>query len=244
MIPRGFMVRLFGFCTAITLLTSSPALSQSCTNPTGDAGDIFYNNNYDVFQGCSAAMGWLAFHEPQCADGSGCVTDPCTGTSTLPTIGETCTDGSYFIGDIGAGPVYATNESFESQEAWNDGNTNYSTTGATSLTDGAGNTATLVTADSDDVTAGVQPHDAAIYCDGLSAHGHSDWYLPAQDELDLFWNDGDPVANVNTSGSLTAGRYWSSSEANSTSARSQRFSGGSQRYSNKGFGLAVRCVRR
>ncbi len=32
---------------------------------------------------------------------------------------------------------------------------------------------------------GVQLHQAAAYCDGLSAHGQSDWNLPALGELDV-----------------------------------------------------------
>ena len=47
------------------------------------------------------------------------------------------------------------------------------------------------------------PHLAAQYCADLTADGHSDWYLPAKDELNLFWNGGTPVAAI-------SGTYWSS----------------------------------
>ncbi|MET4129341.1 hypothetical protein, partial [Roseovarius sp. MBR-6] len=109
--------------------------------------------------------------------------DPC---SLDPAPGEACSDGTYFLGDIGAGPVYATDATFQGNETWNDGNTNYSTTGATSVTDGEANTAILVTEDSDDVTAGVQPHEAAIYCDNLSVTSRKVvWLLPEQLRLEF-----------------------------------------------------------
>ena len=241
MIFHRLTYALFGLGLAVFLFGAQPASAQDCTNPSGNIGDIIYNNNYDVIQGCTSEVNWMAFHEPQCPDGDAC--EPCNPANS-PSPGTSCNDGTYFIGDIGAGPVYATNETFESLETWNDGNTNYSTTGATSTTDGEGNTATLVTADSDDGVAGTQAHDAAIYCDDLSAHGHGDWYLPAEDELDLFWNGGSPVANVDESGSFPDATYWSSTEASHDRARRQEFDSGSKNSGTKNGGLAVRCVRR
>lgn len=167
--------------------------------------------------------------------------DPC---SLDPAPGETCSDGTYFLGDIGEGPIYAVNEAHEVKRTWNDGNTDQTTTGATSMTDGAANTEILVTADSDGVVAGVQPHEAAIYCNDLTAHGYSDWYLPAADELNLFWNNGTPIANVNESGSTSDGWYWSSTEETRTHARRQNFGSGSQSGGNKSRNFRFRCVRK
>ena len=45
--------------------------------------------------------------------------------------------------------------------------------------DGAANTATLITEDSDSGTAGVQPHVAAQYCADATFNGYADWYLPS-----------------------------------------------------------------
>lgn len=211
----------------LALVTGAPSAHAVCTNPDGAAGSIVFNKDHQVMQYCDDTNWRQVGPGPRKPKG-------CTN------VGDTCSDGTYFIGDIGAGAVYATNEMFESLETWNDGNTNYSTTGATSLSDGEGNTVTLVTADSDDMTAGVQPHNAAIYCNGLSAHGHSNWYLPARDELNLFWNDGSPVANVDESGSF----YWSSFEASNTAARSARFSNGNGGINSKNFTRLLRCVRK
>lgn len=216
---------------------NSAAWAQDCSNPNGVIGEVIYNGDSDVVQGCTASAGWIAFHGD---------TGYSPGPTGCPSIGDTCDDGSYFIGDIGAGSVYATNEGFESLQYWNDGNTNWSLTNVTNPTDGAANTATLVTADSDQVTGGTQPHDAAIYCDGLSAHGHSDWYLPARDELNLFWNSGAPVANVDESGSFPDGWYWSSTEVETFENRAydQNFNDGSTPFNGKSNAQAVRCVRK
>ncbi|MCG8322101.1 MAG: DUF1566 domain-containing protein, partial [Cytophagales bacterium] len=66
-------------------------------------------------------------------------------------------------------------------------------------------------------------------------------YLPAQDELNLFWNGGAPVAGVLTG----AGNwYWSSTEYTTGLAWSQRFSDGFQASSTKDNSHPVRCVRR
>lgn len=161
------------------------------------------------------------------------VTDPCAGS---PSPGDVCADGSYYVGQVGGNNVYATTAASESSQGWNNGGSNWTVTGATSTTDGAGNTATLVAL----VDAGA-PYPAAQYCDGLTnVHGNSDWYLPARDELNLFWNGGTPVADVNTSGS----QYWSSTESTSAGAREQKFSDGVQGSVLKYGNLLVRCVRR
>lgn len=211
---------LFIFCC---LVISNSAQAQDCTNPTATAGTMIYNNDDKVFQGCTK-RGWYAFHE----------TDP----SSCTDIGDLCADGSYYIGQVGGNDIFATASASEgSNRTWNNGTTNWTTTGFTSTTDGPGNTAGLVA-----LSDAGAPYDAAEYCDGLtSVHGHSDWYLPAKDELNLFWNGGTPVAGVNTSGSY----YWSSTESsNNFLAWIQRFSDGAQANDGKNNGRLVRCVRR
>jgi hypothetical protein len=48
---------------AACLLSSAPAIAQDCTDPDGTHGDILYNKDYGVFQGC-ALGGWEPFHPP------------------------------------------------------------------------------------------------------------------------------------------------------------------------------------
>ena len=217
-----------------------------CSNPTGKTGEIIYNTSEDAFQGCTAD-GWMAFHE---------IMDPCTGTTSDPAIGETCTDGSIYAGLSPDGNVamYTTPADAASTYTWNDGTTNYTDMSMANCTDtspgtaatcqtGEANTAFLVGATGEPD----YPFAAAEYCDGLTAHGYSDWYLPAQDELNVLYtnkNTGDLNGTFDKSGSFPAGWYWSSSESISNGARSQSFSDGGQTNGRKHFGVAVRCVRR
>ena len=82
-----------------------------------------------------------------------------------------------------------------------------------------------------------------MYCDGLSAHGHTDWYLPALDELNLYWNGGggNQIGDIKIDGTF----YLSSTEVNFVNAWIQRFSDGLQgNGSSKLMVRAVRCARK
>ena len=143
--------------------------------------------------------------------------------------------------------------------SWNNGNTSgYVDTSLTNCgaapcagQDGQAHTATLAAEDSDSGTAGVQPHQAAVYCDGLNIHGHTDWYLPSLPELDVIVRANNPDLTNGTGDDNTLGdfamttNYWSSSEIGSYNAWLERPSDGNQNTSyNKNFGFAVRCARR
>lgn len=158
------------------------------------------------------------------------------------TIGDLCSDGSYYIGQVGGNDTYATAAASETTLPWNNGNgTGLVNTGvASSTTAGETNTANLITVDSDSNTGGTQPHQAAQYCSDLVVHGNDSWYLPAQNELNLFWNGGTPVAGVLTNGTY----YWSSTEANVSNVEIQRFDDGFQPTGNKPSPRALRCVSR
>lgn len=156
------------------------------------------------------------------------------GPPDCPNIGDECDDDTYYIGAVGGHRVFAIGVTHHETTTWNNGTTNYATTGILSTTDGKSNTEELVA-----LSDAGAPYEAAEYCDGLTAHGHSDWYLPAKDELNLFWNDGSPVAEVTTSGSY----YWSSTEDSYNGAWIQRFSDGWQYTSYKNSYRQVRCVR-
>ncbi len=121
-----------------------------------------------------------------------------------------------------------------------------STTGATSWVTGAANTFTLAT-----LTDGAQPYHAAAACDALSAHGKTDWYLPARNEVQVVYSklvDGTPQDNLPNPlipTFLTNQSYWDSSETGSMSAGSRNFSNGGAGSLNKATNSAyVRCVRK
>jgi len=110
----------------------------------------------------------------------------------------------------------------------------------TSYTTGEANTALLV-----GLSDAASPYDAAVYCDGLTnVHGHSDWYLPARDELNVLYTNRAAIGGFNTSGSYPTGYYWSSSEYDNSGAWNHRFIDGLQDYGSKLGGVYVRCVRR
>jgi hypothetical protein len=170
--------------------------------------------------------------------------DPCAGS---PSPGDVCADGSVYAGLSPDGNVkmYTTAADASSGTFWNNGNSSgYVTTSQTSATTGEANTTNLITIDSDSVVGGTQPHQAAQLCADSPANGHSDWYLPAQDELNVLYTNKAAIGGFNVSGSFPAGYYWSSSEFGSNVAWNQRFSDGSQTFNTKDNGMSVRCVRR
>jgi hypothetical protein len=73
-------------------------------------------------------------------------------------------------GASGGGYTLTTNHQ------WKTANT--TTAGTTSTFDGAANTAAMV-------TAGIANHPAAQFCVNLSIGGFTDWYMPAEHELDI-----------------------------------------------------------
>ena len=208
-----------GISNAGTAYIFTSGLPGACIDPALPEGTLIYNIGFSVMQYCDGAN-WVAIGK---IFPTGC-----------PNIGDLCSDGTFYIGLVGGDDIYAAAAS-EVSRTWNNGTTNWTTTGFTSTTDGPGNTAGLAAL----ADAGA-PYNAASYCDELSAHGHSDWYLPARDELDLFWNGGAPVAGVDTGSSW----YWSSTEYATGQARAQRFSDGFQTSSTKNTLLLIRCVRR
>jgi hypothetical protein len=107
------------------------------------------------------------------------------------------------------------------------------TTGATSLTNGSANTATIIT------TLGSSTTYAARVCSTYAASGGytSGWFLPAKDQLNCLY------VNKTTIGGTFSLRYWSSSETNSTTAFAQNFTTGNQAGNGKSNLNSVRCVR-
>ncbi|MCB9990481.1 MAG: DUF1566 domain-containing protein [Rhodospirillales bacterium] len=191
----------------------------------GIPGKLSYNSTDHVMQFCSnQGLHWMGKTSP----------DPAASCST---IGDTCPDGSYYAGlsPDGNVPMYMADVASETTDSWNNGTTNWTVTGFTNATDGDGHTAGLVSL----ADAGA-PYDAAGYCDSLSAHGHSDWYLPAISELSLLWNGGTPVGDIKTDGTS----YWTSSELSSSNGYFIRFNDFNQGPFSKNTAVAVRCVRK
>lgn len=176
--------------------------------------------------------------------------DACSACGPPPAIGTTCGDGSVYAGlsPDGNVPMYTT-PADAGQFTWNDGSANYVDTAmvnCAALTEptcdtGEANTALLVGLGTSPSPA---PYVAARHCDNLTAHGHSDWYLPARNELNVLRTNRTVIGGFNLSNSYGDGWYWSSSEVANNSSHIQRFGDGFQGPVDKFGGVAVRCVRK
>ncbi|MCA1806632.1 MAG: hypothetical protein LC687_02035, partial [Actinobacteria bacterium] len=78
---------------------------------------------------------------------------------------------------------------------------------------------------------------AAKYVDELVYNGFSDWFLPSEDELDLFYK------NIAEGGSGYESYYWTSTQTSSWDAMFQAFSNGRKDSTNKWDSNAIRPVR-
>jgi|GEM_PF-3533259 len=161
--------------------------------------------------------------------------DPCAGKS----IGQACTGGAIYAGtfdpqDGGGVKKYMTTPADAGLKQWAP---EYAVTTATSTTDGVANTTKI--------EAKGTTYVAGYYCGTLTAHGYSDWFLPANDELNLLYVNKAAIGGFDVSGNYPASCYWSSTEGSNIIAWYQLFNSGVQ-YNNfaKGNTISVRCVRR
>lgn len=163
----------------------------------------------------------------------------------LPTVIGEFFQGGYYIGDIeDQGQMYkvlvAPIEADVYGLQWK--TTNSTTAGTDSLTDGWSNTWSM----------NIGNHPAASHCLDYRGGGHDDWYMPAKNELNLFWLNIAPrktqVPEFQTGGGQAlhgSQYYWASTQYSSNYAWVQRFSDGNQSTFTKiGTGNRVRPVRR
>ena len=263
------MLRLFSFLLCIFVLASpsKEALAQTSLDLRGNVGGSGIAGGslipgFDVAACTGTIEGAIRYNSA-----SNC-TEFCNGSdwtclnvtifsnttppTSCPDIGDTCDDGSIYAGISPDGLVKLyTTPADAGQFSWNDGTStpwvdtamvNCTTGAQASCYTGEANTALLAALGT---TPSPAPYVAARHCDGLTAHGHSDWYLPARDELNILYTNHVAIGAFNISGSFRAGLYWASSERNKNASWPQRFSDGSQSiFFNKNEGVSVRCVRR
>ncbi len=110
-------------------------------------------------------------------------------------------------------------------------NGSYINTFASSNTDGAANTDSIVKYQGEGAYA-------AYLCDTLNAYGYDDWYLPAKNELNALY------ANRLIIGGFDISHYWSSTEFDNSFAWIQHFGDGTQTETSKDQYFAVRCIRK
>lgn len=163
---------------------------------------------------------------------------PVTG---CPNIGDLCDDGTLYAGDLdygsGAEKLFVATTNQSTSLTWhatgsNDGISN------DSLTDGKINHANLNEA--------LTNYPAIEICENLNAAGHSDWYLPARDELQQLYTNQVAI-NANATENFNPSGYWTSSEwtAGVTNLAWQvSFASGTAGNETKTNSRYVRCIRR
>lgn len=204
----------------------------TCVSPTSLEGTVIYSSLYGTPQYCNGA-GWVGIGMR--------AADPCTGTTSPPSIGDTCTDGSVYAGLSPNGniPMYMK-ATGQGAKPWNNGNSSGKVNvGVSNYNTGFSNTNTLIANDSDTSVGGTQPHQAAQSCADATAHGHTDWYLPARNELQVLYDNRAAV------GLGSSGLYWSSTENLQNYAHRLDFSDGNWFTTiGKQGAYSVRCVRK
>ena len=90
-------------------------------------------------------------------------------------------------------------------------------------------------------------NQAQEYAAALTAHGHTDWRVPTENELNTLYENrkqGKLERTFNEIGLGPAGWYWSSSQDDG-GALAERFSGGGQYdfNDNGSYSSSLRCVR-
>lgn len=193
--------------------------SRNCA--PGLAGAIRYDSSSGNLQFCDGANWKYA----DCGM-------PCTLPAGCTTVGSTCANGSIFIGMMVYGtscvPLFATDVNQSTSNAWRSVGSGFNA-GTLSFEDGRANQNWIA----NHFTIANFP--AFNTCDALSRHSNTDWYLPAQDELNLLQRSG--IINVNQN-------YWSSTEASDTDAWLQNGTSSEQSFTTKSTAGYVRCVRR
>lgn len=189
--------------------------------------------------------------EPPSVDCSTSGPDPCADAN--PTIGTVCNDGSLYVGKSSDGNVKMFATRCDAGQVWNGsacvgtGGINWGVQwGAYGVTTDISNTVTG-RANSAALASGYSNAWPAKYCDSLMAHGKSDWYLPARNELAVIGTNR-TVANISDTLVQTtttySSYYWSSTESANGTAWYQRMSDGFLSSAAKYCGFLVRCVRR
>lgn len=178
-----------------------------------------------------------------CIEGVSCSSGECTSSSatqnfTLKTtsfIGDPADGGVIACMNGGINNLVASTTDNSTGIIWGGFGT---TTNATSTTDGAANTSTIVTALG-------STSNAAGTCSTYAATGGytSGWFLPAGDNTGVSGQLNCLYTNQTAIGGFITALYWSSTESSADNAWYQGFSGGAIGNDSKFNSYRVRCVR-
>jgi DNA-binding beta-propeller fold protein YncE len=215
---------------------ASPVQKAEITDPVTVATNDFFGGSAAVY-GNAAVIGAY-----------GKTAAPPAPCGASPTVGQVCTDGSVYAGlstDAGTPPMYTQRcdigmswsgsacTGTRTTMVWSAGIT--IATGYTNADTGKANTLGLYPLSNAD-----SPYTAAITCHNLNEDGHTDWYLPAKNELNVLYTNHAAIGNFDT-----ANPFWTSTEYTYNVAWFQYFSNGLQSSSYTKFStFDVRCVRK
>ncbi|MDB9910406.1 hypothetical protein OAC83_02155, partial [Flavobacteriales bacterium] len=160
-------------------------------------------------------------------------------TSDISTlgIGDTYQGGIvFYLDSLGGGLIAAPFDQSIGGHEWGCSFDTISGANGTSFGTGAQNTIDIVNANCTPFTPGYGI--AANVCDTLTLGGYSDWFLPSKDELNEMYSNKNSIG-----GFVNSSHYWSSSEANNTSAWTHHFAGWGSSQSGKLSNLEVRAIR-
>ena len=223
-------------------ISTDPAFGTTEVNVSADTANL---ESYEVTGGISTVDTF--YWRVRYRDSEGNVSDWSDAIefeNIIPppdTLGQAYQGGIYMGTIAAAGTCYylivAPNATGCASCQWK--TTRTATAGTDSLVDGFANTyGPLDNAD----------HPAGNFCATRTINGFSDWYLPAVDELETFYNNGATGDNESVIGSgeaFASFSYWSSTEGSADFACILVFRTGS-RYSNVGktTPIRLRAVRR
>lgn len=106
-------------------------------------------------------------------------------------------EGGYYAGQVGVSGVathylvVGPKSTAQSSTTLRLKTVNTDTPGTASVVDGAANTAAMI-------AAGAAAHPAAQFCDNLTIGGYTDWYLPATNEIEIFYFNLKPTGAANS----------------------------------------------
>jgi hypothetical protein len=237
-VPTRHIFHIF-LCVFALVIFATPKAANACTLPVGVEGEVVYNSSQNILQYCNGSN-WLGL-----VGGRPIITD-------CPIVGNVCNDGSVFAGlDRNTGErIFTTPADETGTFSWNDGTSNWDDTTMENCTPalteascdtGTANTNFLVSLG---ITTSPAPYEAARHCDGLTAHTHSNWYLPSINELDVLYTNRLAINGFDLTGDFPSGRYLSSSERSDNHSWIQNFDGGGQSSSQKRNPASLRCVRK
>lgn len=212
----------------LSLLAGVRPAHAVCINPDGDAGEIKFNKDFQVMQYCDDTAWQQIGPTLRSSDTKGC-----------PNIGDLCSDGTIFAGEIdyglGSERLYVRDRNSGSSE-WKNGGGGVDDIIPDSNIDGRANRRNMV-------SYNPTIFDAFEACEGLSANGYNDWYLPARDESVLLASNASAI-NASAQENFVLGWNWASTEVGTGSGTLVSFNSGAVASTGKAGNYPVRCVRR